>query len=113
MVRAIGGRGSSMTPSELLTRRRSLGLTQERLAQMLGVAANTVARWERGERPIRSPALVLLALERLEARAPAGVGASGARTRLAADAGQQLLAKRAPTLASHPGVSGANSPRNR
>lgn len=34
---------------ELATRRRSLGMSQEALAQRLGVATGTLARWERGE----------------------------------------------------------------
>ena len=42
--------------------RRSLGLSQERLAGVLGVDESTVARWERGS---RRPGAVLL--ERLEA----------------------------------------------
>jgi predicted ATPase/DNA-binding CsgD family transcriptional regulator len=48
-----------------------LSLTQSRLAEMLGVSTNTVARWERGERRIRNPVLVRQALERLENHAPA------------------------------------------
>jgi DNA-binding transcriptional regulator YiaG len=35
--------------------RRDLKLTQEGLAKALGVAGNTVARWERDELPIREP----------------------------------------------------------
>jgi predicted ATPase/DNA-binding XRE family transcriptional regulator len=55
-----------VTPTELRVRRDALGLSQTALARALGVASNTVARWERGERPIRSPELVGLALQRLE-----------------------------------------------
>ena len=32
--------------------REAAGLSQSELAGLLGVAPNTVARWERGERPI-------------------------------------------------------------
>ena len=39
-------------------------MTQERLAGELGVAANTVARWERGERAI--PPHLSLALKTIE-----------------------------------------------
>jgi len=35
--------------------RLKLGLTQARLAEVLGVASNTVAVWERGEQPISGP----------------------------------------------------------
>ena len=39
----------------LRTIRKLLGLTQAMLAAQLGVAPNTVARWERGERSIPEP----------------------------------------------------------
>jgi len=35
--------------------RLKLGLTQAQLAEVLGVASNTVAVWERGEQPISGP----------------------------------------------------------
>jgi DNA-binding XRE family transcriptional regulator len=38
-----------MKPAELKRARKALGLTQESLARRIGVAPNTVARWERGE----------------------------------------------------------------
>ena len=41
-----------MTGSALRRLRRRLGLSQARFAELLGVASNTVARWERGERTI-------------------------------------------------------------
>ena len=50
-----------MTPAELRQRRKHLGLSQSSLADALGVARNTVARWERGELAIGSPAMVELA----------------------------------------------------
>ncbi len=55
-----------MTPTGLRARRRALGLTQAELGAVLGVAANTVARWERGELAMGSPQLVRLALEQVE-----------------------------------------------
>ena len=61
---------SKMTPYELGQRRRRLGLSQAQLGRALGVAGNTVARWERGELLLRSPELVTLALERLEQEPP-------------------------------------------
>ena len=70
-----------LVPSELRARRRALGLTQVQLAAVLGVAGNTVARWERGERPVGTPGVVRPALERARsgwrsrlARASAGPG---------------------------------------
>ncbi len=38
-----------MTPNRLRELRKRLGLTQEAFAKRVGVAPNTVARWERGE----------------------------------------------------------------
>jgi len=55
-----------MTGQELRQTRTRLKLTQEQLASHLKVAANTIARWERGEYPI--PEFLHLALEALEAR---------------------------------------------
>jgi predicted ATPase/DNA-binding CsgD family transcriptional regulator/DNA-binding XRE family transcriptional regulator len=59
-----------MTPVELRAERRALGLTQAELARELGVATNTVARWERAEMPIGNPELVQLALQRLRRLLP-------------------------------------------
>ena len=44
----------------LRTIRKRLGLTQALLAEQLGVASNTVARWERGERSIPEPVARLI-----------------------------------------------------
>jgi transcriptional regulator with XRE-family HTH domain len=46
--------------------RRSNGITQQRLAALLGITPNTVARWERGELPVQHPALLARALADLE-----------------------------------------------
>src|SRR5215471_14571588 len=54
-----------MTPSELRAERKALGLTQAALASELGVATNTIARWERAEMPIRNPELVRAGIQRL------------------------------------------------
>lgn len=56
-----------MTGKQLQSKRRELGLTQARLAELLGVAANTVARWERGER-LPTGRLLDLAMEAIAAR---------------------------------------------
>lgn len=45
-----------MDGSELKRIRRRLGWTQKRLAEELGVAENTVARWERDQLGMRSTA---------------------------------------------------------
>lgn len=44
-----------MTPTEIRTRREQLGLTQAELAAVLGVARNTVARWENERNAIDAP----------------------------------------------------------
>lgn len=51
------------TPAAVLEARARLGWPQHRLAEALGIAPNTVARWERGEK--RPPPYLLLALDRL------------------------------------------------
>ena len=52
----------TMTGNELLAVRRRLGWTQAQLAEAVGVAPNTVARWERGELSMREPAVRLVRL---------------------------------------------------
>ncbi len=52
--------------SELQSRRRSLGISQDDLAKRLGVTTNTIARWERGELRIQHPEMLRLALESIE-----------------------------------------------
>ena len=47
------------------TLREKRGLSQEKLAVLLGVTANTVARWERGELNIRHPKILEMALNEL------------------------------------------------
>ncbi|HVG96375.1 MAG TPA: tetratricopeptide repeat protein, partial [Chloroflexota bacterium] len=75
---AVGGRNGTqpespgLSPAELRARRRRLGLTQAALGAALGVAGNTVARWERGALGIGTPDLVRLALDRL--KRPARIG---------------------------------------
>lgn len=51
-----------MSGAELHELRRAAGLTQCELAARVGVAGNTVARWERGERGIPEPAARLVRL---------------------------------------------------
>jgi DNA-binding transcriptional regulator YiaG len=47
-------------PSEFKMLRKAIGLTQAQLSGALGVRANTIARWERGELRIAEPAARLL-----------------------------------------------------
>lgn len=44
-----------MTPAALRAIRRRLGWTQAELAEAIGIASNTVARYERGELGIPEP----------------------------------------------------------
>lgn len=45
-----------MKPEQLRRIRRKLGWTQQELAHQVGVARNSVARWEKGEVAISEPA---------------------------------------------------------
>jgi transcriptional regulator with XRE-family HTH domain len=54
-----------MTGKTLRRIRKQLGLTQQALAQHIGVTGNSVARWERDEMRMRESALRLL--QRLKA----------------------------------------------
>lgn len=56
-----------MTAEEIKSMRKALKLTQEKLAEKLGVHRITVVRWERSEK--QPSALALKALERLAKRA--------------------------------------------
>lgn len=55
-----------MDGAELRRRRNRIGLSQAALAEELGVTANTIARWERGELAIGSSKMVSLALNSLQ-----------------------------------------------
>ncbi len=55
----------SMEKSELKKRRERLGLTQTRLARIIGISANTVSRYETGTMVIpKNMELILEALEK-------------------------------------------------
>ena len=40
-----------MTTNEIIELRKSLGMTQEQFARLVGVTMNTVYRWEKGRNP--------------------------------------------------------------
>jgi len=61
-----------MTGDELCETRKRLNLKQEELAEKLGVAANTVSRWERNDMAIPSRMLGL-ALKQIEAESKKGL----------------------------------------
>jgi DNA-binding transcriptional regulator YiaG len=61
-----------MTPRTLKRLRRELGLSQAKFADLVGVTANTVARWERGELGMRPTTVRLLELIAKQARAEKG-----------------------------------------
>jgi transcriptional regulator with XRE-family HTH domain len=52
-----------MTGKELRRLRDRAGLTQAELASRIGVAPNTIARWERNERKLSVPLAKLIHLE--------------------------------------------------
>jgi transcriptional regulator with XRE-family HTH domain len=55
-------------PEKIKQTRLRLGITAEELGELLGVAKNTIARWERGAMPPGSSKLIELALEALVIR---------------------------------------------
>ena len=57
-----------MLPRDLREQRMRLRMSQAALAAALGVARNTIARWERSELEIRHPELIQMALDRLATR---------------------------------------------
>ena len=57
-----------LSATELREWRGRLGLTQERLAQELGVTFTTVWRWEKGVQAI--PPMLRLALQQIEQQRP-------------------------------------------
>lgn len=63
---------ASLDGPALRRRREALGLSQAKLAYALGVDPNTVAVWERNDRPIGNPVMVGLALTTVEQQERAG-----------------------------------------
>jgi transcriptional regulator with XRE-family HTH domain len=95
-----GGRGrsvdASLSPGELRSRRLGLGLTQAELAVRLGVTANTLARWERGElRPVH-PAEVARRLARIGRMSRTSEPSAGPHDRLSVHAIELLPSHNLP-----------------
>jgi lysophospholipase L1-like esterase/DNA-binding XRE family transcriptional regulator len=59
-----------VTPDELQAARAALGVSQKKLAELLGVAQSAVSRWEAGQQRIAHPTMLRLALERLRDARP-------------------------------------------
>jgi len=57
-----------VTGADLRAARLALGITQRQLALVLGVHPNTVACWERGDKPIGKPDMVRLSLQQIRDR---------------------------------------------
>jgi putative transcriptional regulator len=53
-----------MTPADIIAARERMGLTQARLAALLGVPIGTLRNWEQGRR--QAPAFLRLALQALD-----------------------------------------------
>lgn len=49
-----------MRASHFKTLRKELGISQDELAQIMGVSSSTVAKWEQGKVRISGPASVLM-----------------------------------------------------
>lgn len=71
VARELGNRGAA-TGEAFRFMRKALGMRASDLADLLGVAAETISRWERGERPVDRTAFTVLGAlvaDRLEGRA--------------------------------------------
>ena len=55
-----------MTSEELKNRREVLGLTQDELAERLGVPTDTLSAWERGDGRPEAEGMLELAMDQLE-----------------------------------------------
>lgn len=99
-----------MEPAELRGRRRELQLTQSQLGRALGVSANTIARWERGDLHIRHAEMVAAALDNLDSQGkpphnlPAEMSSFVGREKQVAHVVQRLETSRLLTLTGPGGV---------
>jgi transcriptional regulator with XRE-family HTH domain len=55
-----------MTSEELKSRREALGMTQDELAERLGVPTDTLSGWERGDGRPEAEGMLALAMDQLE-----------------------------------------------
>lgn len=84
-----------MLPEQIYTLRRRQGLSQEQLAEKLGVSRQTVSKWETGASTPDLPKLLALSvcfgvtLDELAAGGPAAPGAERERPRRAPSAGRR------------------------
>jgi len=73
LVKAVAEKGTAMSPQELRFVRTEIGLTQAELANVVDRDAQSIGRWERGEKPIDRTAetiIRILALQHVEAAVP-------------------------------------------
>ncbi len=102
-----------MTGRDLRVRRKALGLTQAALAEALGVSANTIACWERGEKRMDHERMVDMAVGMIEAREAevAALFAAGDADRWAADAATEARRTGAGELAERAAVEAQRAAR--
>lgn len=74
----------TMTGKDLRKRRIALELSQQKLADLLGIDVGTISRWERGVLTIERPDMVSLALDGVFAKWYVKVNADYMRERLLA-----------------------------
>jgi len=57
-----------MTPDQLKQLRHSLGLTQEQMAERIGVSLHGYRKWEQGQRQVKGAALKMIEMIKGENR---------------------------------------------
>ncbi len=62
-----------MLSEKLKQTRQELGLTQKQLGELLGISANTIARYERGEMQAQHPQVVAMAVDFLRLQMTPGL----------------------------------------
>jgi predicted ATPase/DNA-binding XRE family transcriptional regulator len=99
---------AGLSGSELRRRRRARGLTQAALADLLGIAVTSVARWERGEQRVSRPdsvrAILELPAHPTASQLPREVSSFVGREREIGVLARELLSSRLLTLTGPGGV---------